>query len=108
MIDDYQNEEGDSDIDADADINANLNVNVDPSENEQLENANKDDLERPDEIEREEEGEEGVEQEPMASLKPPVDKRRLPLHPNPNFYNIPVNLNVSAVHVPSNVYDRCK
>ncbi|XP_065173091.1 voltage-dependent calcium channel subunit alpha-2/delta-3 isoform X3 [Atheta coriaria] len=106
MIDDYQNEEGDSDIDADADINANLNVNVDPSENEQLENANKDDLERPDEIEREEEGEEGVEQEPMASLKPPVDKRRLPLHPNPNFYNIPVNLNVSAVHVPSNVYDR--
>ncbi|XP_017771996.1 PREDICTED: voltage-dependent calcium channel subunit alpha-2/delta-3 isoform X2 [Nicrophorus vespilloides] len=46
------------------------------------------------------------EQEPMASLKPPEDRTHLPLYPNPHFYDIEVNTNVSAVHVPSNVYDR--
>jgi VWA N-terminal. len=27
------------------------------------------------------------------------------LHPDNRFYNIPVNLNYSAVHVPTNIYD---
>jgi hypothetical protein len=27
------------------------------------------------------------------------------LHPDNRFYNIPVNLNYSAVHVPTNVFD---
>ncbi|KAI4455354.1 voltage-dependent calcium channel subunit alpha-2/delta-related [Holotrichia oblita] len=46
---------------------------------------------------------------PMASQKTPTEsKRHLPLYPDPHFYNIPVNINHSAVHVPSNVYDRSK
>ncbi|XP_031332073.1 voltage-dependent calcium channel subunit alpha-2/delta-3 isoform X2 [Photinus pyralis] len=48
------------------------------------------------------------EQDAQASQTPPDDKRRLPLFPNPQFYNIPVNTNHSAVHVPSNVYERSK
>lgn len=48
------------------------------------------------------------EQDPQASQKPPVNKRELPLICNRHFYNIPVNTNYSAVHVPSNVYERCK
>ncbi|KAK5638589.1 hypothetical protein RI129_012884 [Pyrocoelia pectoralis] len=49
-----------------------------------------------------------AEQDAQASQTPPEDKRRLPLYPNPQFYNIPVNTNHSAVHVPSNVYERSK
>lgn len=30
------------------------------------------------------------------------------LNPDTHFYNIPVDTEHSAVHVPSNVYDRCK
>lgn len=46
---------------------------------------------------------------PMASQKTPTESKRfLPLYPDPHFYNIPVNTNYSAVHVPSNVYERCK
>ncbi|KAK9720903.1 von Willebrand factor type A domain [Popillia japonica] len=46
---------------------------------------------------------------PMASQKTPTEsKRYLPLYPDPHFYNIPVNTNHSAVHVPSNVYERSK
>lgn len=30
------------------------------------------------------------------------------LTPNEHFYNMPVNVTHSAVHVPTNVYDRCK
>jgi len=45
---------------------------------------------------------------PQASQTQPVDKTKLPLYRNRHFYNIPVNTNYSAVHVPSNVYDRCK
>lgn len=48
------------------------------------------------------------EQDPQASQTPPEDKRKLPLFCNRNFYNLPVNTNHSAVHVPSNVYERCK
>ncbi|KAF5291746.1 hypothetical protein FQA39_LY14234 [Lamprigera yunnana] len=47
-----------------------------------------------------------TEQDAQASQTPPEDKRRLPLFRNPQFYNIPVNTNHSAVHVPSNVYER--
>lgn len=47
------------------------------------------------------------EQETLASQIPPEDKRKLPLYPNPRFYNFQVNTNYSAVHVPSNVYERC-
>lgn len=36
-----------------------------------------------------------------------VNKTRLNLVENPNFFNIPVNTECSAVHVPSNVFDRC-
>lgn len=36
------------------------------------------------------------------------DRTRLNLTENPNFFNIPVNLDHSAVHVPSNVYNRCR
>ncbi|CAG9853746.1 unnamed protein product [Phyllotreta striolata] len=51
----------------------------------------------------------GTEQDPQAILnKAPIDKSRLPLIRNRNFYDIPVNMNVSAVHVPSNVYERSK
>lgn len=50
----------------------------------------------------------GSEQDPQASQVPPEDKRKLPLYCNRNFYNLPVNTNHSAVHVPSNVYERCK
>ncbi|XP_060533822.1 voltage-dependent calcium channel subunit alpha-2/delta-3 [Cylas formicarius] len=45
--------------------------------------------------------------DPMASQKSP-DKYSLPLYRNRHFYNIPVNTNCSAVHVPSNVYERSK
>lgn len=48
------------------------------------------------------------EQDPQASQKPPEDKRKLPLFCNRHFYNMPVNTNYSAVHVPSNVYERGK
>ena len=30
------------------------------------------------------------------------------LEPNEHFNNIPVNLTLSTVHVPTNVYDECK
>lgn len=50
----------------------------------------------------------GSEQDPQASQVPPEDKRKLPLYCNRNFYNMPVNTNYSAVHVPSNVYERCE
>ncbi|XP_072393031.1 voltage-dependent calcium channel subunit alpha-2/delta-3 isoform X1 [Diabrotica undecimpunctata] len=50
-----------------------------------------------------------TEKDPQAILnKTPVDKSKLPLIRNRNFYDIPVNMNVSAVHVPSNVYERAK
>ncbi|XP_066251925.1 voltage-dependent calcium channel subunit alpha-2/delta-3 isoform X2 [Euwallacea similis] len=45
---------------------------------------------------------------PQASQTHPVDKTKLPLYVNRYFYNIPVNTNYSAVHVPSNVYERSK
>ncbi|KAF7266188.1 hypothetical protein GWI33_020469 [Rhynchophorus ferrugineus] len=48
------------------------------------------------------------EKNPQASQTQPVDKSRLPLYRNRHFYNIPVNTNHSAVHVPSNVYERSK
>ncbi|XP_074029619.1 voltage-dependent calcium channel subunit straightjacket isoform X2 [Leptinotarsa decemlineata] len=48
------------------------------------------------------------EKNPQAILKPPIDKSRLPLVRNRNFYDMNVNLNHSAVHVPSNVYERSK
>ncbi|KAK9874143.1 hypothetical protein WA026_002498 [Henosepilachna vigintioctopunctata] len=44
--------------------------------------------------------------DPQASQTPIRDKTRLPLYPSRRFYNIPVNTNYSAVHVPSNVYER--
>lgn len=50
----------------------------------------------------------GSGQDPLASQTPPEDKRKLPLYCNRNFYNLPVNTNYSAVHVPSNVYERCE
>lgn len=50
----------------------------------------------------------GSEQDAQASQTPPVNRRFLPLYRNPHFYSIPVNTNHSAVHVPSNVYERCK
>ncbi|XP_057651112.1 voltage-dependent calcium channel subunit alpha-2/delta-3 isoform X2 [Diorhabda carinulata] len=51
----------------------------------------------------------GTEKGPQAILnKTPIDKSKLPLIRNRNFYDIPVNMNVSAVHVPSNVYERSK
>ncbi|XP_018330048.1 voltage-dependent calcium channel subunit alpha-2/delta-3-like isoform X2 [Agrilus planipennis] len=49
-----------------------------------------------------------LEEDAQASQKPPTDKRRLPLRRNPHFNNIPVNTNFSAVHVPSNVFERSK
>ncbi|KAH1018917.1 hypothetical protein HUJ05_006600 [Dendroctonus ponderosae] len=51
---------------------------------------------------------EDVEKHPQASQTQPVDKTMLPLYKNKHFYNIPVNINNSAVHVPSNVYERSK
>lgn len=36
----------------------------------------------------------------------PPNSSRLLLTPNSNFFNIAINTNVSAVHVPTNVYDR--
>lgn len=50
----------------------------------------------------------GSEKDPQASQIPLMDKTKLLLYPKRHFYNIPVNTNHSAVHVPSNVYDRCK
>ncbi|XP_050299569.1 voltage-dependent calcium channel subunit alpha-2/delta-3 isoform X2 [Anthonomus grandis grandis] len=50
---------------------------------------------------------EGLEKDPQAS-QAQIDKSRLPLYRNRHFYNIPVNTNYSAVHVPSNVYERSK
>ncbi|KAK6642465.1 hypothetical protein RUM43_003967 [Polyplax serrata] len=35
-----------------------------------------------------------------------TEYKNMSLTPNPNFYNIPVNTNHSAVHIPTNVYDR--
>ncbi|CAG9772800.1 unnamed protein product [Ceutorhynchus assimilis] len=52
--------------------------------------------------------EDELEKNPQASQTQPVDKTRLPLYNNRHFYNIPVNTNYSAVHVPSNVYERSK
>lgn len=40
--------------------------------------------------------------------KAPNGTRELLLTPNSHFYNIPVNTSLSSVHVPTNVYDRCK
>ncbi|XP_031633434.1 voltage-dependent calcium channel subunit alpha-2/delta-3 isoform X3 [Contarinia nasturtii] len=41
------------------------------------------------------------------SLEPPnVTIARIVLSPNRNFYNTPVNLSLSSVHVPTNVYGR--
>ncbi|CAG9814965.1 unnamed protein product [Phaedon cochleariae] len=54
------------------------------------------------------EGSEDGEKDPQAILKPPIDKSSLPLIRNKHFYDIPVNMNHSAVHVPSNVYERSK
>ncbi|XP_068900722.1 voltage-dependent calcium channel subunit alpha-2/delta-3 isoform X2 [Tenebrio molitor] len=48
----------------------------------------------------------GSEKDPLASQVPQTDKTKLPLYSNPHFYHIPVNTNFSAVHVPSNVYER--
>lgn len=47
---------------------------------------------------------------PQASQQdtPRINYRKLNLTENPNFFNIPVNTEHSAVHVPSNVFDRCK
>ncbi|KAJ8956284.1 hypothetical protein NQ318_015020, partial [Aromia moschata] len=50
----------------------------------------------------------GTEKDPQASQTKPKDKSKLPLYRNRHFYNIPVNTNYSAVHVPSNVYERSK
>ncbi|XP_019871857.2 voltage-dependent calcium channel subunit alpha-2/delta-3 isoform X2 [Aethina tumida] len=50
----------------------------------------------------------GSEKDPQASQTQPKDKTKLPLYRNRHFYNIPVNTNHSAVHVPSNVYERSK
>lgn len=50
----------------------------------------------------------GSEQDPLASQVPPEDKRKLPLYCNRHFDNLAVNTNYSVVHVPSNVYERCK
>lgn len=47
------------------------------------------------------------EKDPQASQTPPKDKTQLHLRNNKNFYDMAVNTNHSAVHVPSNVYDRC-
>lgn len=46
-------------------------------------------------------------------LKQPGQKgdngtQELLLTPNSHFFDIPVNTSVSSVHVPTNVYDRCK
>ncbi|CAH0548637.1 unnamed protein product [Brassicogethes aeneus] len=49
-----------------------------------------------------------TEKDPQASQTQPKDRTKLPLYRNRHFYNIPVNTNYSAVHVPSNVYDRAK
>jgi voltage-dependent calcium channel alpha-2/delta-3 len=38
----------------------------------------------------------------------PNGTHQLVLIPNSHFNNIPVNTTLSAVHVPTNVYDRCK
>ncbi|KAJ8936838.1 hypothetical protein NQ314_012154, partial [Rhamnusium bicolor] len=50
----------------------------------------------------------GTEKDPQASQTQLKDKSKLPLYRNRHFYNIPVNTNYSAVHVPSNVYERSK
>lgn len=68
------------------------------------ENVEEEDVERGDDLDVSD----GSEQDPQASQVPPEDKRKLPLFCNRNFYNLPVNTNHSAVHVPSNVYERCK
>lgn len=36
------------------------------------------------------------------------DSNQLELKENSHFFNIKVNTSYSAVHVPTNVYDRCK
>lgn len=38
----------------------------------------------------------------------PNGTHELLLTPNPRFGNVPVNTSLSAVHVPTSVYDRCK
>jgi len=40
----------------------------------------------------------------------PCSNQTLPLEltPNKHFWNLPVNTATSAVHVPTNVFDRCK
>ncbi|XP_063927225.1 voltage-dependent calcium channel subunit alpha-2/delta-3-like isoform X2 [Zophobas morio] len=48
----------------------------------------------------------GSEKDPQASQVPQIDRNNIPLYRNSHFYNIPVNTNFSAVHVPSNVYER--
>lgn len=50
----------------------------------------------------------GSEKDPQASQVPQIDRNNIPLYRNSHFYNIPVNTNFSAVHVPSNVYERCE
>ncbi|KAJ8916494.1 hypothetical protein NQ315_000136 [Exocentrus adspersus] len=50
----------------------------------------------------------GTKKDPQAREMKKQDKSKLPLYNNRHFYNIPVNTNYSAVHVPSNVYDRSK
>ncbi|XP_022904961.2 voltage-dependent calcium channel subunit alpha-2/delta-3 isoform X1 [Onthophagus taurus] len=81
----YQQDNGDSEIDQDQ---PNGNEDEDNFDNE--ENIVTDD-----------------ELGPMASQKTPTEsKRTLPLTPNVHFYNIPVNTNHSAVHVPINVFER--
>ncbi|XP_018575433.1 voltage-dependent calcium channel subunit alpha-2/delta-3 [Anoplophora glabripennis] len=48
----------------------------------------------------------GTKKDPQARETKKQDKSKLPLYRNRQFYNIPVNTNYSAVHVPSNVYER--
>lgn len=54
-------------------------------------------------------GEAEILQASQQEAHPPKqdNKTRLNLTENPNFFNIPVNTEHSAVHVPSNVFDGC-
>lgn len=42
--------------------------------------------------------------EPIKIIKP----KEIVLTPDPHFFNIRINTTHSSVHVPTNVYDRCK
>lgn len=45
------------------------------------------------------------EKEPLITKPPP---KIIELVPHPNFPGLPVNFTYSSVHVPTNVFDRCK